>query len=59
MFFKIQKMPLKEHRKLGWKVFTLKYDLRKSLSKEMWYKMTDTKKIDHMFKNMKNACNMR
>jgi len=25
-----------EHRKLGWKVLVLKYDLDKSLSKEMW-----------------------
>ena len=31
-----------EHRKLGWKVLILKYDLRKSLSKEMWSKMADT-----------------
>ena len=31
-------LPLKEleHRKLGWKVFILIYDLGKSLSKEMW-----------------------
>jgi len=33
-----------EHRKLGWKVLILKYDLVKSLSKEMWCKMADTKK---------------
>ena len=33
-----------EHRKLGWKVLILKYDLGKSLSKEMWCKMADTKK---------------
>ena len=32
-----------EHRKLGWKVLILKYDLGKSLSKEMWFKMSDTK----------------
>jgi len=31
-----------EHRKLGWKVLILKYDLGKSLSKEMWCKMADT-----------------
>ena len=33
-----------EHRKLGWKVLTsiLKYDLGKSLSKEMWCRMADT-----------------
>ena len=31
-----------EHRKLGWK--KLKYDFGKSLSKEMWCKMADTKK---------------
>ena len=30
-----------EHRKLGRKVPILKYDLGKSLSKEMWCKMTD------------------
>jgi len=33
-----------EHRKLGWKVLILKYDLGKSLSKKMWCKMADTKK---------------
>jgi len=32
-----------EHRKLGWKVLILKFDLGKSLSKEMWFKMADTK----------------
>jgi len=32
-----------DHRKLGWKVLILKYDLGKSLSKEMWFKMSDTK----------------
>jgi len=39
--------PLKEleHRQLGWKVLILKYDLGKSLSKEMWCKMADTKNI--------------
>ena len=41
--------PLKEHRKLGWRVLTLKYDLGKSLSQEMWCKMADTKKIDNIF----------
>ena len=30
-----------EHRKFGWKVLILKYDLGKSLSKEMWCKMAD------------------
>ena len=34
-----------EHRNLGWKVLILKYDLGKSLSKEMWCKIADTKKI--------------
>ena len=34
-----------EHRKLDWKVLILKYDLGKSLSKEMWCKMADTKDI--------------
>ena len=34
-----------EHRNLGWKVLILKYDLGKSLSKEMWCKMADTKKF--------------
>ena len=49
-----------EHGKLGWKVFSLKYDLGKSLSKEMWCKMTDTKKnLNYIFKKMKNACNMK
>jgi len=33
-----------EHRKLGWKVLILKYDLGKSLSKEMWCKIADTQK---------------
>jgi len=33
-----------EHRKLGWKVLILKYDLDKSISKEMWCKMADIKK---------------
>ena len=31
-------------KKLGWKVLILKYDFGKSLSKEMWCKMADTKK---------------
>ena len=30
-------------QKLGWKVLILKYDLGKSLSKEMWCKIADTK----------------
>jgi len=34
-----------EHRKLGGKVLILKYDSGKSLSKEMWCKKADTKKI--------------
>jgi len=34
-----------EYRKLGWKVLILKCDLGKSLSKEMWCKMTDTKNV--------------
>ena len=33
-----------EHSKWGWKVLILKYDLGKSLSKEMWCKMADTQK---------------
>jgi len=33
-----------EHRKLGWKVLILKYDLGKSFSKEMWCKVAHTKK---------------
>jgi len=49
-----------EHRKLGWKVLILKYDLGKSLSKEMWCKMADTKILFYyIFKKMKNTCNMR
>ena len=48
-----------EHRKMGWKVLILKYDVGKSLSKEMWCKMTDTKKCWlHILKD-ENACNMR
>jgi len=41
----LQKCILKEleHRKMGWKVLILKYDLGKSLSKEMWCKMANTK----------------
>jgi len=39
-----------EHRQLGWKVLILKYDLGKSLSKEMWCKKAETnKKIDYIF----------
>jgi len=34
-----------EHRKLGWKVLILEYDICKSLSNEMWCKMADTKNI--------------
>ena len=30
---------------MGWKVLILKYDLGKSLSKEMWWNMAETKKI--------------
>ena len=49
-----------EHRKLSWKVLILKNDLGKSLSKEMWCEMADTKKtVDYIFKKMKNACNFR
>jgi len=49
-----------EHRKLGWKVFIFKYDLGKSLSKEMWCKMADAKtNFDFILKNMKNACIFR
>ena len=44
-----------EHRKLGWKVLILEYDLGKSLGKEMWWKMADTKTIDYIFKNTKNC----
>jgi len=33
-----------EHKKMGWKVLILKYNLGKSLSKEMWCKMADTMK---------------
>jgi len=43
-----------EHRKMGWKVFILKYDLGKSVSKEMWCKMSDTKtKLTSYFKRRK------
>ena len=43
-----------EHRKLGWKVIILKYDLCKSLSKELWCKTADIKTfVDYIFKKMK------
>jgi len=49
-----------EHRKLGRKVLILKYDLGKSLSKEMWCKTADTKIfVYYIFEKMKNACNLR
>jgi len=38
-----------EHGQLGWTVLILKYDLGKSLSKEMWCKMADIKKIEYIF----------
>ena len=39
-----------EHKKLGLKVLILKYVLGKSLSKEMWCKMADTKNnSDYIF----------
>jgi len=34
-----------EHRKLGRKVLLWKYDLGKSLSKQMWWNMADNKKL--------------
>ena len=49
VFIKIGLLKELEHRKLGWKVLILKYDLGKSLSKEMWCKMADTtKKFDYI-----------
>jgi len=49
-----------EHKQLGWKVLIQKYDLGKSLSKEIWCKMADTNKnLDNIFKNTRNACNVR
>ena len=44
-----------EHRQLGWKVLILKYDLGKSLSKEIWCKMADTQKqcLLHILKDEK------
>jgi len=48
-----------KHRKLGWKGLILKYELGKSLGKEMWCKMADTKHFLDTFVKMKNACNMR
>ena len=48
-----------EHRKLGLKVLILKYDLGKSLSKEMWCKIADTEKNGQHILQMKNACNIR
>jgi len=38
-----------EHRQMGWKVLILKYDLGKSLSNEMWCKMSDTKNFYYIF----------
>ena len=35
-------------QKIGLKTIYLKYDLGKSLSKKMWCKMVDTKKIDYI-----------
>ena len=47
-------------QKIGLKSTNLKNDLGKSLSKEMWWNMVDTKKnFEYIFKKMKNACNMR
>jgi len=43
-----------EHRQVGWKVLILKYDLGKSLGKEMWCKMADTKThLLHILKHEK------
>jgi len=43
-----------EHRQFGWKVLISKYDLGKSLSKEMWCKMADTKMCSlHILKDEK------
>jgi len=50
----------KELVKLGWKVHILKYNLGKSLSKEMWCKMADTNNnFYHILKTIKIACNKR
>jgi len=52
---------IKEARaqKIGLKSI-LKYDLCKSLSKELCCKMADTKTfVDYIFEKMKNACNLR
>jgi len=38
-----------EHRQIGWKVLILKYDLVKSLSKEICCKMAGTKNLDYIF----------
>ena len=41
-------------------MYFLKYDLGKSISKEMCWNMVDTKTfLDYISKEMKNACNMR
>jgi len=42
-----------EHKKLDWKVLTLKYDLGNTLSKEMWCKMDDTKNVFDCIKDEK------
>ena len=47
-------------QKIWLKILILKYDLSKSLSKEMWCKMADTKKfVDFIYKKIKSACNLR
>jgi len=40
-------------QKIGLKVLILKYDLGKSLPKEMWCEMADTKNVTTYFKSKK------
>ena len=45
---------------MGWKVLNLKYNKGKSLNKEMWWDMADTKTfLEYIFEKMKNASNIR
>jgi len=47
-------------QKIELKKLILKYEFGKSLSKEMWCKMADTKHVlYYVFQKMKNACSMR
>ena len=50
----------REHAENWVEKLILKYDLGKSLSKQIRLNMPDNKTfLDYIFKHMKNACNMR